>query len=172
MRIGLLSEAAQHFQWFCDQILVRGCELRVAPDNLPLGINRGIKQSMATRYSKRRFDGTVVHYDSEEDMRADEPPRAGLFVFSGVFAEFSIFYALVGFFISAVVIALTVYGLDLGASWSKPLRFSAVLVAISAVTYLIARTGWFLTQLFFLVVGAIIILSVLGAIVAALWHFA
>ncbi|MFD0320306.1 hypothetical protein [Lysobacter gummosus] len=105
-------------------------------------------------------------------MRADESPRGGPFVFSGVFAEFSIFYAAVGFLVSAVVIALTIYGFDLGASWPKPLRFSAVLLAISAATYLIARTGWFLTQLFFLVVVTIIILGVLTGIVATLWHFA
>lgn len=120
---------------------------------------------MAIRYSKRRPDGTVAYYDSEEEMRADELPRSGLF-------EFSIFYAVIGFFVSVIVIALTVYGFELGASWPKPLRFGVVVVAIGASTYLIGRAGWFLFQLFWALVAVLIVLGILSAIVAALWHFA
>ncbi|QQQ00946.1 hypothetical protein [Lysobacter enzymogenes] len=126
---------------------------------------RWIDTAMATRYSKRRSDGTVAYYDSEEAMRADEPAPRGLF-------DFSIFYAVVGLFLSVVVVLSLVYGLDLGAGWPKPVRFSAMVIAVAAGSYVIGRTGLFLFGMFWLLVAALFVLGILGSIGAALWHFA
>lgn len=120
---------------------------------------------MATRYSKRRPDGTTAYYDSEEAMRADGLPDRGMF-------DFSIFYAIVGFFVSVVVAGLVVYGLDLGAGWPKPLRFGAMLLGVGAGSYLIGRLGFFLFLSFWLVLGAVLVLGVLGAVIAIFWHLA
>nr|WP_313470519.1 hypothetical protein [Stenotrophomonas geniculata] len=123
---------------------------------------------MATRYSKRRPDGSVAYYDSEEEMWADQPatpPEPGLF-------EFSAFWAVIGFFASVFIIALTVYGLGLGEGWPKAVRFGAVVLSICVSTYLIGRAGQFLFQVFWALVGIGFVLGVLGAIVALLWHFA
>lgn len=120
---------------------------------------------MATRYSKRRSDGTVVYYDSEEAMRADQPVPRGMF-------DFSAFNAVMGFFLSAAVVLLAVYGLDLGAGLPKPVRFGAMVLTVAIGSYVIGRTGWFLFQMFWLLVGVLFVLGILGSIGAALWHFA
>lgn len=123
---------------------------------------------MATRYSKRRPDGSVAYYDSEEAMWADQPARPaepGLF-------DFSPLWAVIGFFASVFIVALTVYGLGLGEGLPKAVRFGAVLLSICLFTYLIGRTGQFLFQLFWVLLGISFVLVVLGAIIALLWHFA
>lgn len=120
---------------------------------------------MARGYSKQRGDGTVAYYDSEEAMLADVPPAPGMF-------EFSVFWAVIGFFISVLAVALVNYAVEPGAAWSKPIRFSLSLLGVAAGTYVIGRAGQFLLHACWLLMGILIVLGILGTVVATLWHFA
>lgn len=118
---------------------------------------------MAIRYSKRRADGTVAYYDSEEQMQADELPPPGLF-------DFSLLWAVIGFFASVFLVVVVVYGLDLGVGWPKALRFAAMISTVGIGTYLIGRLGQLLFYSFWVLVGIFIVLSIIGAIVAIIWN--
>lgn len=120
---------------------------------------------MAIRYSKRRADGTVAYYDSEEQMQADELPAPGLF-------DFSLLWAVIGFFVSVFLVIVVVYGLDLGIGWPKALRFSAMITAVGIGTYAIGRLGQLLFYSFWVVAGIVLIIGIIGGIVAAIWHLA
>ncbi|WP_164273417.1 hypothetical protein [Stenotrophomonas sp. B1-1] len=120
---------------------------------------------MATRFSRRRADGTVVYYDSEAAMQADAEPMPGLF-------DFSWLWAVVGFFVSVIVVCVSVYGFDLAQSWPKWLRFLGMLSAVAAGTYLLSRVGQLLFYSFWVLVAVGIVLAVVGAAVAFIWSVA
>lgn len=124
---------------------------------------------MATRYSYRRNDGTVVYLDTEqevlEERRRDLGQPAKLFDFSGVAAIF-------GFFISVLVVCATFYGLDLGTQWPKWVRFLIMLVAIAGGTYLAGRIGWFLFYSIWIVLGVGLVVGVLSVLISIVWRIA
>ncbi|MGH8350983.1 MAG: hypothetical protein ACRES5_31120 [Pseudomonas sp.] len=120
---------------------------------------------MATRYSRRRSDGTWAYYDSEAAMQADLPSPPGLF-------DFSWFWAAIGLFVSVVVVCVAVYGFDIGQGWPKWLRFLGMLGAVAVGTYLLARIGQLLFYSFWVALAVFIPLAVVTAVVAFFWHAA
>lgn len=116
---------------------------------------------MATRYSKRRTDGTIGYYDSVEEMNADGPEIPPLFAFSG-------FFAFVGFFASLVIACIGVFGFGVGEALPKWARFASVFIAAGAGSYVIGRIGQSLVYVFFLAIAV----GILGSIVSLVWHYA
>ncbi|MCY1285584.1 hypothetical protein D9M68_612180 [compost metagenome] len=115
---------------------------------------------MAKRFSKRRFDGTVVHYDSEAEMLADRESQPRLFDFSLFHAS----YGFVAFLILGVVLSYSFGFLDSLPRWA---RFTSVLVFACTGGYVIGRLGQVLFYLFLV----LLLLGILAAISALVWHF-
>lgn len=88
---------------------------------------------MGSRFSKIREDGTVAHYDTEEEMQAADP-NPGLLDFSWISAFCGV---AAGLFFAVVLL----YGLKWGAAWPKWGRATLLVAAGLTGGYVVGRTG-------------------------------
>ena len=114
---------------------------------------------MATRYSKRRTDGTIGYYDSVEAMNADVPDRPELFDFSG-------FYAVIGCFVFFVAACFAMF-FGAGDALPKWARFASVFAVASIGYYVIGYIG----ELLFRVFMVLFLVAVVGGVLTLIWHF-
>ena len=99
---------------------------------------------MATRYSKRKADGTVEYYDTQEELQAANPPtttiealKAFTHGFSSSFNPFFAFWA----FVIAIIVSIYV-----GAQYpeiAKTVKIVLSLTASSIVAYVTGKFGNF-----------------------------
>ncbi|MCL2656817.1 MAG: hypothetical protein FWD62_05235 [Betaproteobacteria bacterium] len=116
---------------------------------------------MATRYSKRRIDGSIGYYDSVEEMNADVYIPPPLF-------SFNIFFAVIGFFASLVIAGIVIFGFGVGHTLPKWARFISVFAAAGVGSYIIGRVG----EALLIVLGYVILIAIAGSIISLVWHLA
>ena len=121
---------------------------------------------MATKYSKRQFDGTIEYYDSREEMEAANPQVSTRQLISELSKSFNPLFAVLGFVASGIfaVFALAFFNefSDL-ATWIK--FCTAVSIAV-LVGYISGKFG----NAIFMLTIALVILGLVGGLVALVWH--
>jgi lipid-binding SYLF domain-containing protein len=118
---------------------------------------------MATRYSKRRFDGAIEHYDSLEEMEAANPEIPLSSVAKNILSAFNPFTALIGFVVAGVTAISLLSHQDAWPTWVK---FIAVLLSSGVVGWVAGKIG---NAFIFLAIAAIGIAAV-GSIGALVWR--
>lgn len=106
----------------------------------------------------------MVDHDVRAGTQANAAPLPGLF-------DFSRPWAVIGFFASAALAFVIVYGYDLGRGWPTAARIGVVLLAAAFGSGLIGRLGQLMFHSFWLVVGIVLIVSSVGSLVATFWYF-
>lgn len=114
---------------------------------------------MATRYSKRRSDGTIGYYDSVEEMEADRPEPLPLFAFDTYFAT-------IGFFAGLILACIAFFGFDIGEWLPKWVRFNSIFIAAGIGYCVLGYVGQSLIYVFLFAVAS----SIIGAILSFIWH--
>lgn len=123
---------------------------------------------MATRYSKRQYDGTLQHYDTLEEMHAANPKestaKVAKEIIHNISSCFNPLFAFWGFLITLVICTFV------GAQFNDVAKGIKILFALGAsfvVAYLAGKFG----NAVVLLAITLCILGVVGLALYGVWQF-